>query len=305
MVNNLKLTPMGIRLFEIKSTRKFTKALTIGFEWEVPHYVGNTFSKMPNSDYRKYPQSATLKTSNVPLKSFASKHGFAVHNECGCVEFASAKTDNLATAKSLAKSLMRHIRTKHTDVDFNSKFSDGGIHVHVKPPTARLVWSEAGRSSHATSAAQLYLNIVGLLNHKTNATFLMDLSGRNVNTPYATNARPHPDFMSCQQTRVIRQFVNDYCCDGFYDTSTPKVNPSMLKLNLLGTIEFRLFGSQPHLLIPAIEFAHSITNFVQKRKSYVPSLWEYKVWLFKQKGYTSLKAHGNWDLLPETKGVKY
>lgn len=238
---------------------KTKRAPLIGFEWEIPC----DWEKF-NDKYEDYERD--YEDFYVPrFERWAVNNGFTYHSECGCWEFASPVTNTISVARRTAK----HLKEFAKRVDFLSMSdlygNSGGIHVSVSKPIG-----DPYTSDH-------FERIFYMLNRTSSASFIEKFSGRGL---LATNSYYYQCQASMWDTTGYSRFSNE-----------------MLKENI-GRIEYRLWCNLPEFLIPAIEFTHSTFLFTRD-KNHIPTLKEYKDWLFKQKGYKSLKnfEHADWSLI--------
>jgi hypothetical protein len=240
----------------IVSGVKTSKAPTIGFEWEVP--ITGIDAYVDRS-----------RTALEPFRTKMHKVGFKSHFECGGVELVSPSASTLTDLRSIAKVAREVVsQTQYLNADTRGRHGCG-IHVHIKP-------------IGVPNASTIFSCINGMINHSTSARFIMAFSDRR----NATNYR--------HQAEVTKW---DKCETGYRSLSLGQSpDNGSLRLNTIGTFEYRLFGSKPELLIPAIEFAHSTYLFC-KTKRVPPSLAQYKEWLFKRKGYNALKDYADWSLI--------
>jgi len=284
----------------VKETRHLTEAPTVGFEWEVPmdYYklTGMTEDEIceeeeedENYDIREGARDII----EAKLCVFSDKNKFGHHFECGGVEFQSPKFQTLGTAKSFAKGLIEEVKKNGQCFDFDQgEGQDCGIHVHVTERVGGLKGID-------------YVNLCLMLGYLDEDDFLVDLSMRDPHKYYSFQTKVH------YSTRYFKESIKELNSYGLCDF-TNNVRSSFgssIRYNRYETAEFRLFGPDPKVLIPAIEFAHSAYKFVRtyRKRGVSPTLWSYYKWLKKQKGYKALKAHADFSLLKHKreKGLKH
>jgi hypothetical protein len=169
---------------------------------------------------------------------------------------------------------------------------DCGIHVHVTERVGGLKDID-------------YVNLCLMLGYLDEDDFLLKLSMRKSNKYYTHQTRMYSN------TSYFRKHTKSYLNQGLsqFMNDVRSNFHSSIRYNRYGTAEFRLFGPDPKVLIPAIEFAHSAYKFVRtyRKRGVSPTLWSYYKWLKKQKGYKALKAHADFSLLKHKreKGLKH
>lgn len=247
----------------VASKVKTTKVPLIGFEWEIPSQVYRVKSTRDQD---------TLTEKGYDFgKSFKGAYNY--HFECGCLEMASPTAKTLNSIKSLAKDLIKKA-SKNDSVTFEDHSTNtGGIHVSVS------------KKGHAPNA-KFFCFMQGCLNMERSKDFIWHFSGRGTmqNEGYAYQA----------QVRDHHSHKNKGL--GYHG--------SMVKLQA-ERYEFRLWCNKPEYLVPSLEFTHSFFIFClwyynRYKGKRVPSLMDYKNWLFtksREKSYKELKKFAPWDLL--------
>lgn len=266
---------------------KTTRSPLVGFEWEVPILYGD-FTKNQLKEIELHSgddgpdgiDEYIGDSGPFGIHRFSVANGFSYHCECGGLEFASPITNTIAVARRSAESLKRFAQSKNF-LDPSGVVSECGIHVHVSYPDVPV-----------HQLKDNYFPLVnGMLNRESSAKFMWHFSHReNSDSYYYTD-----------QGRSSEWDTDDNENYDMYDVQNGFTN-EMLRRNYHGTIEFRVWHSDEKLLIPALEFAHSVLKFVRDKKytgeaKSIPYLKDYKKWLFKQKGYKVLKGFANWSLI--------
>lgn len=237
-----------------------TKAPYIGFEWEV------AFKDEIYDDWGCDYDDLECFAYGEEGEDLPCPTGFHRHLECGCLEYASPVSNTISAARKVAKHLINQVE-KSSDLVTSSdhRANEGGIHVSVADPHWR------GYSE------KVYRRLMNMLHRKSSAKFIWAFSGRKNGDYWGGQG-----ISLCWDTTGTRKDLG-------YDVS------EMTKQNC-GRIEYRLWKNDADLLIPAIEFAHSTYKFCRQQKD-IPYLKDYKKWLFKQKGYVTLKKQAPWELI--------
>lgn len=286
--------------------------IALGFEWEIPlnecmfgdgesrellfeELDGYLWDISPN-DFDFYKEAygitripdATLKGYNGPMsREWLRERGYRSHFECGGFEIDSPVFYDLNMAKGHARNITKYVKSLDsifTDGN-DGKYTECGIHVHV-----------SDSNNQRTKIVSIMVNL--LLNRGDNRDFLTELSGRFDTKKHYYSQQAEPDgWDSCDYYYSERpignnvepqnEMVRTNCKDGSY------------------TMELRLFETGADRLPVAIETAHSLFKYargiVNKKPNPqikdVPTLGDYRDWLFKQRGYKTLKNYANWNLI--------
>ncbi len=294
----LKLSPQGIKRDDYMFAKKMherpcVNRPTIGFEWEIPlnvtYMIENKYIQYPDdvedrSEFYKDPSQESVFSLN---EDRLYRCGFTSHFECGGYEVASPIFSNISQARSAAKSLINEAHSNPwLEPDYehrqDKEYIYCGIHVHAGIP-----------QKHKYTLYRLaYL----ILNRESAKDFVAKLSGRRSGVDYSRQGRS-----TCWENR-----------NGQYN--------GMVRSNFGGdTIEYRMFQGEEHRLLPAIDFSHSFTRWLQtlptkvldvtengtrtnceglffdfshidEMMEVIPHVAEYKEWLMKQPGYVNLKS---------------
>lgn len=250
-----------------------TKAPLIGFEWEVP--VAYDTKVLENRFYNESFEVCLY----IGGRESHRLEGYKIHDECGCVEFASPVGQTIAVARRAAKTLSKvvdkYVRKGLFNTENCHEYNEGGIHVSVSDP-------KGGYDKRT------YAVIYGLLNQTDMKTrdFLWEFSGRDENDYYSRQAEPQ-GIWNCTTVEDLYDYLPE-----------PWSEVKMLKDQDGERIEVRLWDSQKSLLIPAIEFTHAIYCYARDYKGErIPHLRDFKKWLFKRKGYKTLKSIPQWSIV--------
>lgn len=212
-------------------------SLSIGFEWE-----------MDSSEY------------DLPLDNPFMGEYYKVGWDCGGWEFSSPITENIATCRRLAKSLIKWgKRHKQFSKLYSSKGNQCGCGIHI----------------HVGNFPNEKIKLMCFENWKAfftvNPDYTWGISGRNSTSAWSGQAK-----------------VSGFKAPLSYTFS----------FNRDRTIEVRMFGPKPDTLLVAIEFTHSVFTYLKNLKRIVETeeeaqemFYNYHEWLKQTKGYKILKQN--------------
>lgn len=258
-----------------KIEAKRPQSIAIGFEWEVQTNEDETWdSTGSDKDYLHYNDFLIDKYS----RRFADLYRFRIHGECMAAEFCSPVAQNLETIKAVARRLQRRVsKDRYLDPDYSVM---NGIHVHTS-----IVGADYWAFKKAFDKAQL------MLNRASSADFVSEFSRRDYDHDYRHQAES-----TCWDE--VDENGNEPLDK--HDALAEAEEKQMLRANEFDTqtIEYRIWDGVDGRLQPALEFAHACTKYVaQHEGDDIPYLSEFKIWLFKQKGYKFLKSQPEWALV--------
>jgi len=274
--------------------------LSVGFEWEIPLDMPDPLPYGLASPY------SLLTRKAWPLNRYNwEAQGYDCHADSGGMELGSPIFENLVTARSHARAVIKVVDEENqgylkprcqgqnsfpTQVHRNgwqrmeTFKADTGIHVHVG-------------ALNLTEKEWQWLEIItwAMLNRKGMSAFIWKLSMRK-SSFYANQAKA-TNWDATKQQRVPK--------------STRMVSLNRPAGSL--TLEFRFFAGDARVLVPALDFSHSVVKFILTTKekdvgnvmvdkhsrapsiaaTAVPKAEEYFLWLKKQKGYQALKSFLN------------
>lgn len=225
-------------------------------------------TEVMDADYREVPPEI-----REELNSFCDNNGFRHHFECGGTEFASPVSMTISQARMVAKVLQHYVSKARWVADPEDDNHCCGIHVTVEP----------------TKRHHNVINHMSRFLHSLNHNFVYEFSGRD----------------GCGSGEYIEQAETLGWCDSedWIDEEDYQMTRDKGR-----RLEVRLFGPRSEVLIPAIEFCHSVCRFITDHKisrfsiikqSEMPSGMEYYQWLLKQPGYSQLKAYAPWSLIDD------
>lgn len=281
--------------------------ISIGYEWEIPlsnriwdnadwdnadfdperdwYWAVECYSEY--SSFLDYSQRDCI--DYLLYNPWLNRHGCGHHFECGGIEIQSPVFSHLGSAKSHARRLIA-AATDSPDVQTCGNTESHhmcGIHVHVRD------------DSPHPEKTQIQRLIVGMLNRSSSEDFVWDFSGRDDWEDYKNQARSYGWDSKTYALDLERQLQDAYLT-------------RMCELNhQFDTLEFRLFGCSSDVLLPALDFAHSMYKFAREYlRSFrsndtkrlenvdnIPYLWQWAEWVQKQSGYKELKKRANFNLI--------
>jgi len=181
-----------------------------------------------------------------------------VYYDCRALEIASPVFTNIAEARSFASHLKKDVRKRmkrFVRLRPRGGSHANGIHVHVTVPYSSGIVKE---------------RVELIMNRASSKEFIWRVSGRSPGAAYSNQA-----VSNC------------------WDKGGTRGN-NMVRLNVqngVRTIEYRLFNSHEDRLEIALEFSHAMTKFSHQSlpSEVVPTIQDFKTWVEKQRGYTTLK----------------
>jgi len=311
---NTNVTLDSSRFYRLMSKRGFNASTTFGFEWEIPLDRGcapslsddmwddledcedlyYNLDEADRDDFYNRVNYGDEGTEDTPfLRTWMEKMGYKYHLECGGLEIDSPVFNHLGMARAHARHMIDAAAgTGYFSMDGNiHRWNDCGIHVHVARPGA----SPTTMSRIRQMASMIH-------NRQENQQLVWDMTGREDSASYdnqgsVTGWDTHRD---------------SYYCD-YDDCRIVDNNPGGDQ----ATVEFRMFSSASGLLVPAIEYAHSMFNFAATKVAaldlsesewqaftsdemsntrynrYVPRLCAYRRWINHKPQYRHIKQHIN------------
>lgn len=276
MTMNLELN--GSAYF-IKHKTKMKTVPTIGFEYEVP------------SVSERYSRSFIDSWGNT---SWCDRNGFTTHVECGGIEYCSPVGNTVSQARLAAKTLLKYLKNKGWVDKPERTHHSCGIHVTVSSPKNKTV----------VESAALFALIAVFLNQNQNDPFVWELSGREGcgSSIYHGQART---------TGGNGCFIRGLDFRTAWDRDELYVRNSSVRWQRFrgkgGAYEVRIFGARPEVLLPAIDFTHSLYKFLEPKShnllntnqvlDNLPSWSAYREWVMSQPGYSALKSYAKWELI--------
>lgn len=197
----------------------------------------------------------------APFRAYLASRGHSCHMECGGLEVSSVLYETLGDAKRGAAELasMAAAARGLEPYEGNTSNTQCGIHVNIS--------DRGSLSSHEMS------KITGRARRMVyhSEIFMKKLSGR---------------FDMDQRTNVWS--VQAYSARSFQHKNHQGCN----------VLECRVFGPQYHRMDVALEFTQALFFFLQRWRKYrEPIMNDFRDYVFKRKGYKTLKAEDAWSLL--------
>lgn len=278
------------------------KAITLGFEWEIPYVDRATTSN-------------NLGSTELGVQSLHRK-GMVGHFDSGGWEVATPVFDNLNRARYFARWLDEAAREIPFLEPTSTTIGNCGIHVHVSDKTIRPYVREGDYDDdrYYDDAYQMSVNsnykkyrtvhavMDMIMNRDSSYDLIYKFSKRQSGSGYRQNATA---------TRWDTQ------ANYLPNLSMFRVNLCPGADNISPTVELRLWRGISDRLLPALDFSHAMykyaRNFVksngvdetaalvlpirqgnsitrtQELREFVPSMGDFVDWLDTQKGYKNLK----------------
>ncbi len=239
--------------------------ITVGFEWEI-HLRNSTYP------YQSWSSVQEDDPNNMFSRAWLSKHGFSGHYDSGGREVGSPIFNNVATARRFASWLQEAAEECNKLVPNQKRGINTGIHVHATDLDKGIFTQCTSQDYHRANDLNVPVQSILLdrdpearrfkaierimdltLNRYENYDWLWNFSRRQANgSGYSGQAKvnkwDHPTQGGSSTTHMSMVRIN----------GAPAGTPGAAD-----TIENRLWAGVSEVLIPAVEFHHSMFKWAR------------------------------------------